>query len=333
MILFPDIPGPLIERASEQMDREAKLFDCLPADDLDMAIKSAFAANLEASYAIENISLDSLAIKSSVIESFGLGVHAWKEKFSNGAREERAVAGTLALLDNRPLSHEALWEAHRVIENASDGYRDHGECVVDGRGRVVYQAPEAREIPKLMDDFVFWWNNARLAVPAPLGAALAHQAFVLIHPFADGNGRVARALADKAMIVSDATVFRPYSLSAAILDDKLGYYGALRSNDRLDFIRYMLGAHEAALESGFNEARRLHFLRLFLKRDRFTPAEREILSAMSTERRSRWRPDDYFGGKPADEYERAFRKLLAKGAITPEGRINVNYFPKGQRPR
>lgn len=100
-----------------------------------------------------------------------------------------------------------------------------------GRERVHYEAPPAEELAGQMQQF-FAWFNAPLAVDPVLKAALAHFWFVTIHPFDDGNGRIARAIADLQLTRADGTGPRCYSLSAQIQAERQTYYDLLETSQR-----------------------------------------------------------------------------------------------------
>jgi Fic family protein len=84
-----------------------------------------------------------------------------------------------------------------------------------GRERVHYEAPKAAVLPTEMKAFIDWFNNNNDIDPV-LKAGVAHLWFVTIHPFDDGNGRIARAIADMALARSEKSAQRFYSMSAQI---------------------------------------------------------------------------------------------------------------------
>jgi len=100
-----------------------------------------------------------------------------------------------------------------------------------GREKVHYQAPQARRIPKEMRAFLKWFNGAQSADPV-LAAALAHFWFVTIHPFEDGNGRIARAIADMWLARSENSTQRFYSMSAQIRLERNAYYSMLEKTQK-----------------------------------------------------------------------------------------------------
>jgi Fic family protein len=95
-----------------------------------------------------------------------------------------------------------------------------------GRERVHYSAPPALRVPAEMEAFLAWFN-APLNTDPVIKAALAHLWFVTIHPFEDGNGRIARAIADLALARSEGTQLRFYSMSAQIRAERNDYYDQL----------------------------------------------------------------------------------------------------------
>jgi Fic family protein len=100
-----------------------------------------------------------------------------------------------------------------------------------GRERVHYEAPPAARLPEEMARFLAWFNAPDTLDPV-LKAALAHLWFVTIHPFDDGNGRIARALADLLLARSERTPRRFYSLSAQIQAERTDYYEILERTQK-----------------------------------------------------------------------------------------------------
>src|SRR5512139_3762800 len=92
-----------------------------------------------------------------------------------------------------------------------------------GRERVHYEAPAASRLDVEMAAFLKWFNE-EAAIDPVLKAALAHLWFVTVHPFDDGNGRVARAIADMALARSEQSPQRFYSMSAQIQQERSEYY-------------------------------------------------------------------------------------------------------------
>ena len=108
-----------------------------------------------------------------------------------------------------------------------------------GREKVHYEAPPAERVPDEMVKFLHWFEQPGDMDPL-LIAGLAHLWFVTIHPFDDGNGRIARAIADMALARSEKTGQRFYSMSAQIRRENKGYYDTLEWTQKgeLDVTRW-----------------------------------------------------------------------------------------------
>jgi Fic family protein len=135
-----------------------------------------------------------------------------------------------------------------------------------GRERVHFQAPPAGRLTREMNAFLADFNG-RTGIDPVLKAGLAHLWFVTIHPFDDGNGRIARAIADLALARSEKSSQRFYSMSAQIQQERSAYYEVLEATQRgtLDITRWMawflgclgraIGGAQTALEAVLAKAR------------------------------------------------------------------------------
>lgn len=110
-----------------------------------------------------------------------------------------------------------------------------------GREKVHYQAPAATRLKKEMAAFVKWVNSEKTLDPL-IKAALAHFWFVTLHPFEDGNGRIARAIADLLLARADGSPHRFYSMSAQIRKERNQYYKVLENCQKgpLDVTEWLL---------------------------------------------------------------------------------------------
>ena len=123
---------------------------------------------------------------------------------------------------------------------------------IEGRERVHYQAPPADQLDADMKAFLDWFNGTDDIDPV-LKAALAHLWFVTIHPFDDGNGRIARAIADMALARSEGSAQRFYSLSAQIRRERNAYYEILETTQKRDldvtlWMQWFLGCLDRAFD-------------------------------------------------------------------------------------
>lgn len=138
-------------------------------------------------------------------------------------------------------------------------YRDDKEgpmqVVSNNRGReiVYYEAPKASLIKEYMNDF-FKWVNETNDVNLLIKAAISHLWFITIHPFEDGNGRIARAITEFMLAKAEKSSYRFYSMSAQIQKQKNEYYKILETTqkgtlDVTNWIKWFLETMLQALET------------------------------------------------------------------------------------
>jgi len=193
---------------------------------------------------IEGEALDKQQVRSSLARRLGVDIGALTPA-------DRDVEGVVEMMLDAtqhfgaPLTEERLFGWHAALfPTGRSGltrlrigdWRDDASGpmqVVSGRiggERVHFQAPPASRLGADMSDFLAWFNAGADSIPAGdpvLKAALAHLWFVTIHPFDDGNGRIARAIADLALARSEGTAQRFYSMSAQIRRERNAYYDIL----------------------------------------------------------------------------------------------------------
>ena len=194
---------------------------------------------------IEGEKLDPEQVRSSIARRLGMDVGGLKPA-------ERNVEGIVEMmLDatrryDQPLTDERLFAWHASLfptgrsgmtKIRGGAWRDDSAGPMQvvsgpvGRERVHFQAPAAdrldREMKAFLDDF-----NAKADVDLVLRAALAHLWFVTVHPFDDGNGRIARAVADMVLARSENSPQRFYSMSAQIRQDRNEYYSILEQTQK-----------------------------------------------------------------------------------------------------
>ena len=140
-----------------------------------------------------------------------------------------------------PLTQDQLFDWHKMLMNgrrdmdAIGGWRTHSEAmqVVSGAvhdPRIHYEAPPSEQMPEEMATFMDWFNSTQ-DLPALTRAGIAHFHFECIHPFEDGNGRVGRAIAEKAL-AQDLGQPSLIALSQAISKNRKQYYDALQRHNR-----------------------------------------------------------------------------------------------------
>jgi Fic family protein len=120
-----------------------------------------------------------------------------------------------------------------------------------GHEKVHYEAPPGERVEREMRQFLAWWNSSLKSEDGLLRAGVAHFYFVTIHPFEDGNGRVARALTDMAFAQDEKLGVRYYSLSSQIMEERDEYYRVLEKcstgNNITDWLAWFLGCYSRAV--------------------------------------------------------------------------------------
>jgi len=219
------------------------------------------------SSAIEGEHLDPGEVRSSIARELGLDV-------AGLPRPGREVDGVVEMmLDatrnfDAPLTAERLsgWHAalfpigqsgmRRITVGAWRTREADPMQVISGpvgRETVHLEAPEAQRLQAEMEAFRGWFN-APSEIDPVLEAAVAHLWFVTIHPFEDGNGRIARAIADMALSRADGTQDRFYSMSSRIEAERREYYRQLEAAQRGDleiteWLAWFLGCLDRTLDA------------------------------------------------------------------------------------
>lgn len=217
--------------------------------------------------AIEGEKLDRNSIRSSVARRLGLPTAGLSPTQRNidGLVEMLMDATTRhsESLTNKRLFgwHNALfptgYSGLRNIVVADWRKRDEPMQVVSGpigREKIHFEAVPAKTVSSEMKRLLKWWNQPPEGLEGLIRAGLAHFWFVTIHPFEDGNGRMARALTDMALAQDEKTGRRLYSLSSQINQERDDYYEILeksqKSNcDVTEWLRWFLGIFIRSIES------------------------------------------------------------------------------------
>ncbi|MEQ9412327.1 MAG: Fic family protein [Cyclobacteriaceae bacterium] len=199
------------------------------------------------SSAIENEILPVDQVRSSIARRLGLDI-------AGMVHSERGVDGVVEMMMDatqhfeKPLTDKRLFGWHSALfpTGKSGMYpitvgswrssRNDPMQVVSGpmgKEKVHFVAPEASRLKTEMDRFFHWFNNFN-SIDTLLKAGVAHLWFVTVHPLEDGNGRVARAIADMQISRSDKSSQRFYSMSSQIRTERKEYYSLLEKTQRGD---------------------------------------------------------------------------------------------------
>jgi Fic family protein len=195
---------------------------------------------------IEGEKLPGDQVRSSIAKRLGMDI-------AGLVRSDRNVDGVVdMLLDatqkfKSPLTEDRLYSWHsslfpggrsgmnKILTGAwRDGSLGPMQVVSGpiGMERVHFEAPDAKRLPAEMRAFTRWFEDRSLNLDPVMRAGVAHLWFVTIHPFEDGNGRIARAVADLALTRSDQSAQRFYSMSAQIRVERSKYYDLLEKTQK-----------------------------------------------------------------------------------------------------
>ncbi|HMT06394.1 MAG TPA: Fic family protein [Pyrinomonadaceae bacterium] len=204
---------------------------------------------------IEGENLDVAQVRSSIARRLGMDI-------AGMVPSDRDVEGVVEMMLDatqnyaQPLTEQRLFDWHASLFPTGrsgmtkiivGGWRDDSSGPMEvvsgpiGRERVHYQAPPAKLVNGEMASFIKWIENNK-AIDGVLAAAIAHVWFITIHPFDDGNGRIARAIADLMLARSEDSPQRFYSMSSRIRVERKHYYDVLERTQKggLDITRWLL---------------------------------------------------------------------------------------------
>lgn len=237
--------SPLLAEVKAQLQSLSDELSKVGFDDAHEATLRNLTNEVVKTSEIEGEHLDPDLVRSSIASKLGL---------SDGgvSKNARSVEGIVSVVLDAtqncfdPLDEKRLFGWHSAL--FPSGFSDLAEIIVgnwrdDSKGpmevvsgrygnkKVHFQAPEHIRLPKEMQKFLEWFNTTS-DTDIILKAGVAHFWFVTIHPFADGNGRIARAIADLVLAQADGRKQRYYSMSTRIKLDQKAYYEILESSQK-----------------------------------------------------------------------------------------------------
>ncbi len=193
-----------------------------------------------------------------------------------------------------------------------------------GRERVHFEAPPAADLPEEVAVFLNWFNSAIVIDPV-VKAAIAHLWFVTLHPFEDGNGRIARAIADMALARADQSAERFYSMSSQIEVERKAYYQRLEAQQRgtpeiTSWLNWFLDCLGRALQNAESVLATVLFksqLWRRLHRHPINARQRLVLNRMLDDFQGHMNTSKYakLAKCSTDTALRDIRELLEKGAL------------------
>lgn len=293
---------------------------------------------------IEGEYLNRDSLRSSICKNFGLKVDKRKIPLA-----EQGIAELMVdLYKNfaKPLSHKILWSWNAKIVNVPETYSTSSDPmqVVSGpvhNPKVHFEAPPSRSMTKEMNSFVEWFNsshpNGDKPLPALTRAGIAHLYFVCIHPFEDGNGRIARALAERSLFqhLGYASLI---ALSIVIEQQRKKYYDMLQSsNENLEITNWLQYFAETILNAQNYSLELVEFL---IKKAKFYKRHSEKLNHRQEKvigRIFQEGIDGFKGGLSAENYisitktsrataTRDLQDLVDKSILVKQGRLKSTRY-------
>ncbi len=345
--------GALLEPLAAARLKQGRLLGGMASLGFDLKLEAQLEALTEdviKSSEIEGEVLDRSSVRSSLARRLGLPTAAI-------ALADRRTEGVVEMMLDATENHEASltperlfgWQAalfptgysglHRIRTGA---WRDDAEGPMQvvsgpvGRQRVHYRAPPAHRLDAEMQAFLEWFDR-RSEPEGLLRAGLAHLWFVTVHPFEDGNGRVARAIADRALAQSEDSGQRFYSMSSQIRKERSDYYDALESAQKgtLDvtgWLVWFLGCLSRAIDGAeaacADVLRKADFWQRYA-REPFTKRQKAVLNRIldGFEGKLTARKWAAIGKCSIPTAQRDINELVARGILrrNPGGSKNTSY--------
>jgi Fic family protein len=259
----------LAEQLAAVRHRQGRLLGRMEALGFELraeAVLQTLTEDVLKSSEIEGEVLDKEQVRSSIARRLGMDIGAL-------APVDRDVEGVVEMMLDAtqnyraPLTDERLFAWHAALFPTGrsgmtkiivGAWRDEASGPMQvvsgpiGREKVHYEAPAAARLDGEITAFIEWFNGTAPLDPV-LKAAIAHLWFVTIHPFEDGNGRIARAIADMMLARSEGSPQRFYSMSAQIRLERKDYYAILERTQKGDlditvWLQWFLGCLDRAFD-------------------------------------------------------------------------------------
>lgn len=292
---------------------------------------------------IEGEMLNRDSLQSSILRQFGL-----QHKSTTSSAAEQGIAEMMVdLYRNYQLSlsknqlsswHKMVVAGRQDLENIGT-YRTHSEAMqiisgAIGKQKVHFEAPPSNSLPTEMQNYISWFNATAPAGDSPLPpllrAGMAHLYFECIHPFEDGNGRIGRAIAEKALA---QCLGQPTLIALAYMIEKKrkNYYLALeQANQSNEITPWLIYFAELVISAQAHTIRLIEFLILKTKlydrlRGQLNERQKKVIARMFAEG-----IDGFKGGLSAENYisitktsrataTRDLQNLVAKEALVKTG--------------
>lgn len=234
-----------LNRVRHQQGRLLGRLDVLGFDVRQSTLLQSISSEVISSFEIEGAYLDKGKVRSSVAKRLGIEVAGLVES-------DRETDGIVEMMLDATQNYEASltetrlfgWHAalfptgFSTLQRIAVGsYRKYPMQVVSGaigKERIHFEAVEPGRVKHEMDEFIHWFETPSdtQKLDPILKAGIAHLRFLTVHPFDDGNGRIARALCDMLLARAEKSPLRYYSMSSQIMAERSEYYRILESTQK-----------------------------------------------------------------------------------------------------
>lgn len=250
--------GRSIAKPLDELERRRELFENLPIDPThaEWMRRRAWVRTVHGTARIEGNTASDIEVEALLEGTGKTRISEREAREIIGTRDALTLADELAASQVRPdevvireLHRRVLWAQSPLLTPGE--YRRGENRVEDADGNRIFRTPPSGDVPDLMRQLGDWLATTPGRLAPPVVAALAHLEFVAIHPFNDGNGRVARALARLILVQGGYALDGLVSLDAQLDLDRSAYFAAIRDAvgpdygpgyDATPFVRYFLSS-------------------------------------------------------------------------------------------
>ena len=342
--------GRALTKPLAELDQRRWLFDNLPIDPThaEWMRRRAWVRTIHGTARIEGNTASDVEVEALLAGEGSTKVSDREAREIIGTRDALTLADELAAAARRSRrgGHQGAASASargtRARCSRPGEYRRGENRVVDADGNPIFRTPPSGDVPELMREFAAWLATATKRHAPPVVAALAHLEFVAIHPFNDGNGRTARAIARLILVRDGYSLGGLVSLDAQLDLDRSAYFAAIREAvgqdyapgyDATPFARYFVTSITRSADHVLARLRGLGEVMVEIRR---AIADGSIPPAMIDGLAYAWvnrhlRAGDYIRltGRSAQNTTRDLDAAVKAGWLRPTGERRGRYYVLG----
>ena len=234
------ITDKMLDYISKIMEKVGEINSYINLNRMPELRKQNRISSIHSSLAIENNQLSLFQVQDVINGKMVIGDRTDIQEVKNAYEAYSKIS------EIDPYSIKDLKMIHGImtflIEKESGKFRSHGECVKDGE-KVIFVAPSEKMVPSLMQDLFEWLKDSKEKVHPLIYSSVFHYEFVFIHPFGDGNGRMAR-LWQSALLSEWKEIFEYVPIESLIKEYQEEYYNVIdicnKNGKSTEFIEFML---------------------------------------------------------------------------------------------